>query len=96
MKKRKRFYCSNVPIPDFLMATGPCLHDALMRANLLHKNEKGERIYFFFVCHEWEGVPVNAEPEKCDQVEWFRLDDLPKNMIPHVRFALEKMVSSKS
>lgn len=61
-----------------------------------HKNEKGERIYFFFVCYEWEGDPVNAEPEKCDQVEWFHLNDLPKNMIPHVRFALEKMVSSRS
>jgi 8-oxo-dGTP diphosphatase len=58
-----------------------------------HKNEKGERIYYFFVCDEWDWSPINAEPDKCDQVEWFAIKDLPKEMISHVRFAFEQMIN---
>ena len=47
-------------------------------------------IDFFFVADAWSGEPQNKEPEKCDEVGWFPISDLPKNMVPSVRFALDE------
>jgi 8-oxo-dGTP diphosphatase len=32
---------------------------------------------FFFVAKAWSGVPTVIEPNKCDDVQFFALDDLP-------------------
>ncbi len=29
------------------------------------------------------------EPHKCDELKWFDMDDLPDNMVPYVRQAIE-------
>jgi 8-oxo-dGTP diphosphatase len=43
----------------------------------------------FFVCvRSWSGEPVNAEPEKCDEIRWTDMDDLPENTIPYIRRAI--------
>lgn len=42
-----------------------------------------ERVDFFFVCREWEGEPVNTEPEKCAELSWHSLDKLPDNVIDY-------------
>lgn len=44
-----------------------------------------ERIEFFMTADKYEGEPGNAEPEKCDDAQWFPLDQLPENMIAPVR-----------
>lgn len=59
-----------------------------------HKNETGERTYFFFVCTNWEGEPKNMEPEKCDALEWYALDSLPEGLLPHVSYALSRLLDS--
>lgn len=33
---------------------------------------------FFFVADKWEGDPCIMEPEKCDDMQFFALDNLPK------------------
>ncbi len=52
--------------------------------------EKGdhERVDFYFEATRWLGDPTNAEPHKCDDVQWFPINDLPENMVPVVRTAL--------
>lgn len=60
-----------------------------------HRNENGEKLFFYFLCTEWSGVPTNMEPEKHDALEWFELDALPENMVPHVRYALEKILQTE-
>jgi ADP-ribose pyrophosphatase YjhB (NUDIX family) len=42
-----------------------------------------ERVDFFFSTAQWEGKPRNAEPNKCGEVAWFNINDLPENIIEY-------------
>ena len=48
-----------------------------------------ERIDFFLAASDWSGEIENAEPGKCDELAWFPLADLPPNLIPYGRQALD-------
>lgn len=48
-----------------------------------------ERIDFFVAARRWAGAVRNAEPQKCDDLSWFPLDQLPDNMLPYVHRALD-------
>jgi len=47
------------------------------------------RVGFYFAPSRWVGEPVNKEPNKCDDLQWFPLDALPTNTIGHIRNAIE-------
>ena len=49
----------------------------------------GDRVDYFFRADRWDGEITNAEPEKCDDIQWFSYDEFPTNMTPHVRVALD-------
>src|SRR3990167_7612133 len=49
------------------------------------------RVDFFFRTRTWGGEIKNMEPNKCDDLKWVSLDELPENMTPHVRDAAECM-----
>jgi 8-oxo-dGTP pyrophosphatase MutT (NUDIX family) len=58
-------------------------------AHRLSRNQKGqERIDIFFETSEWEGEVTNGEPEKCDDLSWHDLENLPENMLPFVKRVL--------
>lgn len=62
----------------------------LISAHIMHRHcGDHERIDFFFTAKKWEGKLTNKEPEKCDEITWFSLDELPQNTIPYIRAALE-------
>lgn len=55
----------------------------------MHRRQSDERVDFFFEVKKWNGEPINTEPDKCDDLSWFNLDNLPQNTIPYIRQAIE-------
>lgn len=57
-------------------------------SSVMHRIEDDERVDFFVQVHKWQGEPFNAEPDKCDDLRWADVHQLPVNMVPYVRQAL--------
>jgi 8-oxo-dGTP diphosphatase len=55
---------------------------------IMQRRSEDERVDFFLEAQKWSGELENREPQKCDQVAWFPLDDLPENTVPYVKRAL--------
>jgi 8-oxo-dGTP pyrophosphatase MutT (NUDIX family) len=55
-----------------------------------------EYIDFFLVARTWTGEVVNCEQEKCDDLKWANLSDLPENTLPNVQQALASYKSGSS
>ena len=62
-------------------------------AGVFHRHSDDERVDFFFLVKKWDGEPVNAEPEKCDDLRWEMVDNLPGNTVPYVRQAINNYQS---
>ncbi len=52
-----------------------------------------ERVDFFFTARSWTGEPRVVEPEKCAEIRWCRLEDLPTPVVPHEAHALAHLGS---
>jgi 8-oxo-dGTP pyrophosphatase MutT (NUDIX family) len=50
------------------------------------------RIGFYFEARSYEGAFKNMEPEKCDEMDFFPINDLPEKTIPPFRHAVECVV----
>ena len=62
--------------------------DAILFSSVMHRIEGDERVDFFVQVHKWHGEIVNAEPDKCDDLRWMDVNELPDNIIPYVRRAI--------
>ncbi len=58
---------------------------ALQVVGVMHNKSDEEYLHFFLDADSWSGEIANMEPQKCDELAWFRLDGLPENVIPYVR-----------
>ncbi len=47
-----------------------------------------ERFDFFLAAETYTGTITNNEPHKCDDLQFFPLDNLPENMVDYVRVAI--------
>ena len=54
-----------------------------------HPSGADERIDFFFEATKWEGEPGIMETNKCDDLSWFPINQLPQNVIPYVKAGIE-------
>jgi len=61
-----------------------------------HQNEKGTRLYFFFRCQVWSGELVNMESQACSEIKWFDFNNLPADLIPHVKDAWDNIQQDKN
>ena len=56
------------------------------------KAQKGElcdRVGVFFIAKNWNGKIINKEPDKCDDLSWFDLNAMPKNVVPCVKRVID-------
>ena len=57
-----------------------------------HSSESQKHyIDFYFQADQYQGDPLNCEPEKCGDVRFFPVNELPENLVGNVRQALENI-----
>ena len=57
-----------------------------------HMDAVGDYVDFFFKATKWAGEPFNAEPEKCDDVIWVPMTDLPANVVPVMKEVIAHII----
>lgn len=57
-------------------------------AHLMHYLGDKEYLNVAFEVTEWQGEPAIMEPDKCDDLQWFPLSDLPANLTPATKAIL--------
>jgi len=69
------------------------LPDNMTFAHLMHGLFEDGKEYFniFFMVTAWSGEPRIMEPQKCDMIEWFSLDNLPTNLTESTKRGLEAL-----
>jgi ADP-ribose pyrophosphatase YjhB (NUDIX family) len=50
----------------------------------------------FLSVDTWQGEITNKEPEKCDDLAWFDIDNLPENTVDYVRFVIQEIQKGKN
>jgi 8-oxo-dGTP diphosphatase len=72
------------------------LHKRDLRVvHTMHRKSKQglEYIDFFVTTTSWVGEPKIMEPDKCDDLRWFKLAELPDNILLHVKRAIDSYLS---
>ncbi len=62
---------------------------ALEIVGVIHFKGDAEYIHFFLKASAWSGEVRNMEPNKCDDLRWFGMRELPGNTVPYVRQAID-------
>lgn len=56
--------------------------------HVMHRRHNDIRVDYFFTCQKYSGIPTNLEPDKCDDIRFFPVKNLPDNTIPYIRHAI--------
>jgi hypothetical protein len=54
----------------------------------MHRKTDRFNVDVFFECKNWEGEPSNLEMDKCAELHFFPIKNLPINLIPYIGQAL--------
>jgi ADP-ribose pyrophosphatase YjhB (NUDIX family) len=64
------------------------IEDLKMVTMMYRKKYEDERFDFFFVANKRNWEIINNEPNKCDDLNWFDINNLPDNTIPYIKKAI--------
>lgn len=65
--------------------------------HVMHRKAKDrESIDYFLTCKNYTGEIQIMEKDKCDELAFYPLDNLPSNVIPYVKQAIEYYQNGKS
>lgn len=68
--------------------------DISYKSIIQHKDNRWERIYFIIKVDKFFWEVKNMEKDKCEEVKWFSLNNLPKNITPQVQICLENVINN--
>jgi len=57
--------------------------------HMLHRQTNRFNVDVFFECTSWQGKIENREPEKCEKLEFFPIEQLPSNLMDYVGGVLD-------
>lgn len=49
----------------------------------------------YFEAYKWAGEPYNAEEDKSERLDWLNLNNLPENIVPPQKDALQKIAKGE-
>lgn len=58
------------------------------RSSLEQEPTNERRVNLLFMAKKWKGVARIMEPNKCDDLQWFELDNIPNNTISYIKQAI--------
>ena len=59
--------------------------------HVMHRTEDRDWVDVFFEATKWAGEPHNAEPHKSSELTWLDPNNLPENIVPSVRMAIQEI-----
>ena len=64
-------------------------NETLKTVQVMNRNGSDrERIDYFFTVDRWSGKIKNNEPNKCDDLKWFDINNLPENTVSYIKEAV--------
>ena len=63
-------------------------------ATMSHILSDEEYIYIYFTAKKFNGSPKIMEPQKCSDLKWFDISNIPKNIIPDRKAAILNYLNS--
>lgn len=57
--------------------------------HVMHRKTNRNNIDIFFECAKWQGSLTNMEPDKCKELGFFPIDQLPDNTIAYIVKAIQ-------
>lgn len=83
--KREAFEEANIRIEE----------EDLEIVHVMHrKTHDRESIDYFLTCKKYEGNITIMEKDKCDELKFYDLDNLPRNVIPYVKRGIESYLNN--
>ncbi len=77
-------------VREIMEEAGVVVHPKnLQIVHIMNRKSNDERVDFFMAVKWWAGGITNNEPEKCDDLSWHPITNLPENTIPYIRHAIE-------
>lgn len=63
---------------------------------IMHTNSKDKQIYYngFFKATKYSGEITINEPTKCEELKWFKLNELPSNILPDRLQAIQNYINN--
>ena len=72
-------------------------HKDLKLGTIFHTNYgNNEYIQFYYICRNWDGEIINKEPERCERLEFFELDNLPEETLPIIKIGIHNALNNIS
>lgn len=68
----------------------------LKAIQIMHRKSDSERMDYFFECTNYSMTVSNCELDKCDELKWVDLNELPDNTIPYVKHAISEYIAHKT